>query len=147
MRKHNEPLYNRLIELLKITNLEDIKIEILEKNIEIPDGDTINKSLDLSIIYWLNDLHTILSSDELVKENLLKIYVKHKGRDVKVHSADKAFDIIDEVGALIQTQVKVPESIEELKKQAVKVYEYIYTGHNVDILKFNITYQNNFIKL
>jgi len=47
MRKHNEPLYNKLIELLKITNLEDIKIEILEKNIEQND-------LEMSLIKYIN---------------------------------------------------------------------------------------------
>lgn len=33
---------------------------------------------------------------------------------------------------------------EELRKQAVKVYNYIYTGKNVDILKFNIEYNASF---
>jgi len=47
MRKHNEPQYNKLIELLKITNLEDIKIEILEKNIEQND-------LEMSLIKYIN---------------------------------------------------------------------------------------------
>lgn len=47
MRKHCEQQYERLIELLKITNLEDIKIEILEKNIEL-DG------LDMCMIKYLN---------------------------------------------------------------------------------------------
>lgn len=47
MRKHCEQQYERLIELLKITNLEDIKIEILEKNIELND-------LEMSLIKYLN---------------------------------------------------------------------------------------------
>jgi hypothetical protein len=37
-----------------------------------------------------------------------------------------------------------PPGIAELKKQAVKVYNYIYTGKNVDILKFNIEYNASF---
>lgn len=37
-----------------------------------------------------------------------------------------------------------PPGIAELKKQAVKVYNYIYTGKNVDILKFNIEYSASF---
>ena len=47
MKKHNEHQYDKLIELLKITNLEDIKIEILEKNIEL-DG------LEMCLIKYLN---------------------------------------------------------------------------------------------
>lgn len=47
MRKHCDHQYDKLIELLKITNLEDIKIEILEKNIEL-DG------LEMSLIKHLN---------------------------------------------------------------------------------------------
>lgn len=47
MRKHCEHQYDRLIDLLKITNLEDIKIEILEKNIELND-------LEMSLIKYLN---------------------------------------------------------------------------------------------
>lgn len=37
-----------------------------------------------------------------------------------------------------------PPGIKELKKQAVKVYDYIYTGKNVDILRFNIEYNASF---
>ena len=34
---------------------------------------------------------------------------------------DKAFDILDEVGARMQTELKVPEAIEELKKKAAEI--------------------------
>jgi hypothetical protein len=47
MRKHCEHQYDRLIDLLKITNLEDIKIEILEKNIELND-------LEMCLIKYIN---------------------------------------------------------------------------------------------
>ena len=40
-----------------------------------------------------------------------------------------------------------PPGYDQLKKQAVKVYDYIYTGKNVDILKFEINYQANFQNL
>jgi hypothetical protein len=40
-----------------------------------------------------------------------------------------------------------PPGYEELKKQAVKQYNYIYTGKNVDILKFEINYNANFQNL
>ena len=34
--------------------------------------------------------------------------------------------------------------LEELKKQAAKVYNYIYTGLNVDLLKFDLSFSNGF---
>jgi ATP-dependent Clp protease ATP-binding subunit ClpC len=34
---------------------------------------------------------------------------------------DKAFDILDEVGARMQTELKTPEAIEELKKKAAEI--------------------------
>jgi hypothetical protein len=34
---------------------------------------------------------------------------------------------------------------ENLKQQAVKKYEYIYTGHNVDIIRFDIKFVNGFV--
>ncbi len=34
---------------------------------------------------------------------------------------DKAFDILDEVGARMQTDLKIPEAIEELKKKAADI--------------------------
>jgi hypothetical protein len=40
-----------------------------------------------------------------------------------------------------------PPGYDQLKKQAVKQYNYIYTGKNVDILKFDITYNANFRNL
>jgi hypothetical protein len=40
-----------------------------------------------------------------------------------------------------------PPGYEQLKKQAVKQYNYIYTGKNVDVLKFEISYNANFANL
>lgn len=36
---------------------------------------------------------------------------------------------------------------DEMARQAVKKYEYIYTGKNVDVLKFEILYENSFATL
>ena len=38
-----------------------------------------------------------------------------------------------------------PPGYEQLKLQAVKEYNYIYTGKNVDVLKFDINYKSNFM--
>jgi len=40
-----------------------------------------------------------------------------------------------------------PPGYEQLKKQAVKQYNYIYTGKNVDVIKFEIAYHANFKNL
>ena len=43
---------------------------------------------------------------------------------------DKAFDIMDEVGAKVKTQMKIPESIEELKKLAAEIKQ-----QKIDVVK------------
>jgi ATP-dependent Clp protease ATP-binding subunit ClpC len=43
---------------------------------------------------------------------------------------DKAFDILDEVGARMQTELKVPEVIEELKKKAAEIKQ-----QKIDVVK------------
>lgn len=42
---------------------------------------------------------------------------------------------------LIASYVR-PPGLEELRKQVVKEYNYIYTGKNIDIVKFNFTFDN-----
>jgi hypothetical protein len=37
-----------------------------------------------------------------------------------------------------------PPGFQDLAKQAVKVYDYIYTGKNTEVLKFDITFKNSF---
>jgi hypothetical protein len=40
---------------------------------------------------------------------------------------------------------KKPPGYDQLKLQAVKEYNYIYTGKNVDVIKFDINYKSNFM--
>ena len=47
MIRHNKTEYDKLIELLKITPIEEIKIELLEKNIDI-------KDVDNKLLYYMN---------------------------------------------------------------------------------------------
>ena len=42
---------------------------------------------------------------------------------------------------------KKPPGYNQLKLQAVKEYNYIYTGKNVDVIKFDINYKSNFMNL
>jgi ATP-dependent Clp protease ATP-binding subunit ClpC len=61
--------------------------------------------------------HKVLYSDEVV-ETCVKLadrYITDR------EFPDKAFDILDEVGARMQTEIKVPEIIEELKKKASEI--------------------------
>jgi len=58
--------------------------------------------------------HKVTYSDEII-ETCVKLadrYITDR------EFPDKAFDIMDEVGARMQTELKVPEAIEELKKKA-----------------------------
>jgi hypothetical protein len=40
---------------------------------------------------------------------------------------------------------KKPPGFAELEKQCVKVYDYVYTGKNVDVLKFHIEFKTGFV--
>jgi len=61
--------------------------------------------------------HKVSYSDEVI-ETCVKLadrYITDR------EFPDKAFDILDEVGARMQTELKVPESIEDLKKRAAEI--------------------------
>jgi len=61
--------------------------------------------------------HKVSYSDEII-ETCVKLadrYITDR------EFPDKAFDILDEVGARMQTEIKVPEAIEELKKKAAEI--------------------------
>jgi ATP-dependent Clp protease ATP-binding subunit ClpC len=61
--------------------------------------------------------HKVTYSDEVIEAcvKLADRYITDRG------FPDKAFDIMDEVGAKMQTELKVPESIEELKRQTAEI--------------------------
>ena len=63
--------------------------------------------------------HKVIYSDEIMKlcVELADRYITDR------EFPDKAFDIIDEVGARSQVEIKLPEIIEDLKKQALKIKE------------------------
>ena len=65
------------------------------------------------------NFHKVTYSDEVI-ETCVKLadrYITDR------EFPDKAFDIMDEVGARMQTELKVPEAIEELKKKAQEIRE------------------------
>ena len=61
--------------------------------------------------------HKVTYSDEVIETcvKLAERYITDR------EFPDKAFDIMDEVGARMQTEVKIPESIETLKKAAADI--------------------------
>lgn len=70
--------------------------------------------------------HKVKYSDEVI-ETCVKLAEKYiTDREFP----DKAFDILDEVGARMQTEVKIPEIIEELKKKAAEIKQ-----QKIDVVK------------
>ena len=70
--------------------------------------------------------HKVKYSDEVI-ETCVKLadrYITDR------EFPDKAFDILDEVGARMQTEVKIPEIIEELKKKAAELKQ-----QKIDVVK------------
>ena len=63
------------------------------------------------------DFHKVTYSEEVLEMcvNLADRYITDR------EFPDKAFDILDEVGARSQVEVKVPESIEILKQKALEL--------------------------
>ena len=96
--------------------------------------DSPNKEETLKIITNVKDkyeeYHKVTYSPEVLEMcvNLADRYITDR------EFPDKAFDILDEVGARMQTELKVPEAIEELKRK------------NMISLNINLetTYINNF---
>ena len=63
------------------------------------------------------EYHKVNYSDEVI-ETCVKLadrYITDR------EFPDKAFDILDEVGARMQTELKIPEAIEDLKRQAAEI--------------------------
>jgi ATP-dependent Clp protease ATP-binding subunit ClpC len=85
----------------------------------IVDPSTVSETIDIlkNIRDKYEAYHKVSYSDEIVE-----LCVKLADRYITDREfPDKAFDILDEVGARSQTDQKVPESIEKLKKEAADV--------------------------
>ena len=85
----------------------------------IVDPSTVSETIEIlkNIRDKYESYHKVSYSDEIVE-----LCVKLADRYITDREfPDKAFDILDEVGARSQTDQKVPESIEKLKKEAADV--------------------------
>jgi ATP-dependent Clp protease ATP-binding subunit ClpC len=85
----------------------------------IVDASTVAETIQIlkNVRDKYEDFHKVSYSDEVI-ETCVKLadrYITDR------EFPDKAFDILDEVGARMQTELKVPEAIEELKRQAADI--------------------------
>jgi ATP-dependent Clp protease ATP-binding subunit ClpC len=101
------------------TNFE--KDGALERRFQKVSIDSPSKEETLEILKQsksrYEDFHKVLYTDEILEMcvNLADRYITDR------EFPDKAFDIMDEVGARSQVEVKMPESIEILKNKAVEL--------------------------
>ena len=85
----------------------------------IVDAATVAETIEIlkNIRDKYETFHKVTYTDEVI-ETCVKLADKYiTDREFP----DKAFDILDEVGARMQTELKVPEAIEELKKKAAEL--------------------------
>ena len=116
------------LQCIGATTLEEYRKNIekdgaLERRFQKVVVDPSTKEETLQILQQSKDRyenhHKVSYSDDI-----LKLCVELADRYITDREfPDKAFDIIDEVGARSQVEIKLPEIIENLKKEAVKIKE------------------------
>jgi ATP-dependent Clp protease ATP-binding subunit ClpC len=116
------------LQCIGATTLEEYRKNIekdgaLERRFQKVVVDPSTKEETLLILQQSKDryenYHKVIYSDEIMKlcVELADRYITDR------EFPDKAFDIIDEVGARSQVEIKLPEIIEDLKKQVSKIKE------------------------
>jgi ATP-dependent Clp protease ATP-binding subunit ClpC len=116
------------LQCIGATTLEEYRKNIekdgaLERRFQKVVVDPSTKEETLIILQQSKDryenYHKVIYSDEIMKlcVELADRYITDR------EFPDKAFDIIDEVGARSQVEIKLPEIIEDLKKQVSKIKE------------------------
>jgi len=98
-----------------------------------------------NIIVFIDEIHTLVGSEILknvrdkyesyhkvtYSDEVIETCVKLADRYITDREfPDKAFDILDEVGARMQTELKVPEVVEELKRKAAEIKQ-----QKIDVVK------------
>ena len=116
------------LQCIGATTLEEYRKNIekdgaLERRFQKVVVDPSSKEETLQILQQSKDRyenhHKVTYSDDI-----LKLCVELADRYITDREfPDKAFDIIDEVGARSQVEIKLPEIIEQLKKEAQKIKE------------------------
>jgi len=114
------------LQVIGATTLDEFKKNIekdgaLERRFQKVVVDPSSVSETIEILKNMRDkyetFHKVAYSDEVIE-----ICVKLAERYITDREfPDKAFDIMDEVGARMQTEMKIPENIEELKRKAAEI--------------------------
>jgi ATP-dependent Clp protease ATP-binding subunit ClpC len=123
------------IQIIGATTLDEFRKNIekdgaLERRFQkvIVDASTVDETIQIlkNIRDKYESYHKVTYSDEVIEA-----CVKLSDRYITDREfPDKAFDILDEVGARMQTELKVPESIELLKKAAADIRQ-----QKIDVVK------------
>jgi ATP-dependent Clp protease ATP-binding subunit ClpC len=114
------------IQIIGATTLDEFRKNIekdgaLERRFQkvIVDPSSVVETIEIlkNIRPKYESYHKVAYSDEVIEAcvKLADRYITDR------EFPDKAFDIMDEVGARMQTELKVPESIEQLKKMAAEL--------------------------
>ena len=114
------------IQIIGATTLDEFRKNIekdgaLERRFQkvVVDASTVDETIQIlkNIRDKYESYHKVTYSDEVIEAcvKLADRYITDR------EFPDKAFDILDEVGARMQTELKVPESIELLKKAAADI--------------------------
>jgi ATP-dependent Clp protease ATP-binding subunit ClpC len=123
------------IQIIGATTLDEFRKNIekdgaLERRFQkvIVDASTVDETIQIlqNVRDKYESYHKVIYSDEVIEAcvKLADRYITDR------EFPDKAFDILDEVGARMQTELKVPESIELLKKAAADIRQL-----KIDVVK------------
>jgi ATP-dependent Clp protease ATP-binding subunit ClpC len=123
------------IQIIGATTLDEFRKNIekdgaLERRFQkvIVDASTVDETIQIlkNVRDKYESYHKVIYSDEVIEAcvKLADRYITDR------EFPDKAFDILDEVGARMQTELKVPESIELLKKSAADIKQ-----QKIDVVK------------
>ena len=123
------------IQIIGATTLDEFRKNIekdgaLESRFKkvIVDASTVDETIQIlkNVRDKYESYHKVTYSDEVIEAcvKLADRYITDR------EFPDKAFDILDEVGARMQTELKVPESIETLKKAASDIRQ-----QKIDVVK------------
>ena len=123
------------LQIIGATTLDEFRKNIekdgaLERRFQkvVVDASTVDETIQIlkNVRDKYESYHKVTYSDEVIEAcvKLADRYITDR------EFPDKAFDILDEVGARMQTELKVPESIELLKKAAADIRQ-----QKIDVVK------------
>ena len=114
------------VQCIGATTLDEFRKNIekdgaLERRFQkvVVDPSTVEETIEIlsNIREKYEEYHKVSYSDEVIETcvKLANRYITDR------EFPDKAFDILDEVGARMQSEIKIPEEIEELKRAAAEI--------------------------